>query len=141
MATSLSSCMPKLSQKAYLVDYRTASQNGKVFISESNSVNFEYEPIGSLIVIEKPGAVDKKKVSFTAAGDSSTDPIYGEEKNIIKKYLNQTYQSASIQSALNFAADQAIQLGGDGIINLKMEILIMNKEEVAQISGMVIKRK
>ena len=43
----LSSCYPKMIRSSYVLDYRKCSGDG-FFITESNSVNFKYQPIGSV---------------------------------------------------------------------------------------------
>ena len=133
---SLSACSPKLTQRVYLVDYVEAGQ-GKVFISESNSVSFDYEPLSSIIVEEFPGIV---KTVVPVSGKESGrggDPIYGDNKDA---KVIQNYQKATAQSALNYAARKVIEMGGDGLINLKMSTFVEGGKNAVQISGMVIKR-
>ncbi|WP_289763767.1 hypothetical protein [uncultured Duncaniella sp.] len=137
----LSSCqsnnfMPMLSHQTYYLDYKEAGQ-GKVFITEANSVSFEYEPLGSILIVEYPGYV---KVS-----DPSGE-VQEEKKKLFaanlynNKESNFKFQPASIQSAMNYAVEKALALGGDGIINLKFSSDFNATTNVVQISGMVIKR-
>ena len=70
------SCAPKFSQSAYYVDYRPAYNMG-VFVSESNSVSFDYEPIASLMVNEYNGEVATEKRSYSY---QKGEDIYGERR-------------------------------------------------------------
>ncbi len=138
IAISFASCAPKVSQRAYFVDYQSAA-DGKVFITESNSVSFDYTPIGSILIEEIAGQY-KESLSLTDRQSyKKTDPIYGDlDQSASKKY----YRYPNAESALDYAANSALKMGGDGIINLKMESSISNdKRPMLTITGMVIKRK
>ena len=143
LALSASSCAsswsgPKFSQRSYFVDYRQAA-DGKVFITESNSVSFEYAPVGSLLVEEIAGKFKEQKVLTDQQSYRKTDPIYGD---IDQSATKSSYRTPSATSALDYAANCALQMGGDGIINLKMVSSMSNdKRPMLTITGMVIKRK
>ena len=131
------SCAPKFSQSAYYVDYRPAYNMG-VFVSESNSVSFDYEPIASLMVNEYNGEVTTEKRSYSY---QKGEDIYGEPDIKVEKKTN--WRSANFSSALTFAAQQCLDMGGDGLINLNFEP-IKDKDGVVvgvTVSGMVIHRK
>ncbi len=140
--TALGSCQsnsiaPMLSHRAYYLDYKEAGR-GKVFITEANSVSFDYEPLGSILIVEYPGYV---KVS-----DPSGE-VQEEKKKLFAANLynhkdsNLKYQTASMQSAMNYAVEKALELGGDGIINLHFSPYFDTTTNAVQVSGMVIKRK
>lgn len=127
---ALGSCTPLVfEQNAGYIDY---SAFPGIFISESNSVSFEYQPIGSLYAEEISGQyqVVKKKVG--------TNEIYGDEYAVV----DGKYRHADPQSALAFAVQKVKQMGGDGIINLKINSAKSeDKRRMYYVTGMVIKRR
>lgn len=131
-ALMMSSCAPSISpfkQSAGYIDY---SVFPGMFLTESNSVSFEYQPIASLYASEVTGAykVEKKRIR--------TDEIYGSD---YVEYDGKI-RFANPQSALKFAVEKAEALGGNGIINLKIEPYVYSDGRDAYfVSGMVIKRK
>lgn len=132
---AVGSCNTPKSHVTYYIDYQKAG-NGKVFITESNSVSFEYMPLGTILVEETPGFVEVTVP--TTEKERQDDPLYGSgaSTKTVKKYSN-----ATAQSALNYAAEEALTLGGDGIINLRLSSYYVGKERIVQVSGMVIKRE
>lgn len=114
----------KFQQSAGFIDY---SMFHGMFLTESNSVSFEYLPIGSLYAEEISGEyqIVKKKIG--------NNEIYGDEYAVV----DGKYRHASPQSALAFAADKAKEMGGNGIINLRIEKI----DGGYCVTGMVIKRK
>ena len=123
---AMTSCEPalKFQQSAGFIDY---AMFPGMFITESNSVNFDYSPIGSLYAEEISGEyqIVKKKVG--------TDELYGDEYAVV----DGSYRHASPQSALAFAVKKAQDMGGNGIINLR----ISRETGGYSVTGMVIKRK
>lgn len=135
---ALGSCSVPMGHATYYIDYKEAGQ-GKVFISEANSVSFEYEPIGSIVVVESSGVV--KTTVPTTEKERSSDALYGPGPST--KTVSR-YSQATAQTALNYAAQQALLLGGDGIINLQLSTEFDKKGEKVEtvtVTGMVIKRK
>lgn len=134
----LNSCSNKFIQNSYFVDYWTAGLDGKVFLTESNSVSFEYEPIGSILIEEIQGQ-DKVAV-FTSEKSiyKKTDPIYNDNSNSASKT---TLRMPSYSSALQCASKEALRMGGDGIINIKATSTLVDKRNAIYVSGMIIKRK
>ena len=125
-ALMMSSCVTpiKFQQNAGFIDY---SMFPGMFLTESNSVSFDYQPIGSLYAEETSGEyqVVKKKVG--------NNEIYGDAYAVV----DGKYRHANPQSALTFAAEKAKEMGGNGIINLRIEKI----EGGYCVTGMVIKRK
>jgi uncharacterized protein YbjQ (UPF0145 family) len=81
-----------VSQKKY-AEYSKSlfyDEFGKFFITESNSVSFEYKPVGSITAVAESG------------------------------YSSRKYVIASAQDALRVLYDEAEKNGADGIINLKI---------------------
>ncbi len=153
MAGAIASCSsPKIpfKQYAYIVDYVAAGLDGKVFLTEANSVSFDYDPIGSLIVTEDPGyeivSTEIKTKARQEFGDTYYSPNKVVYENITKNKYGD-YKYATAQSALEYASRKALEMGGDGIICLS----IMPEAEYdksgkiikryVNVKGMVIKRK
>lgn len=131
LALSMSSCLPNFYQSIKSVSFQDASQNGAIFLSESNSVNFDYTSIASIMVEESSGKVKNKST------EKNKGEIYGNEGAGKFFFGRQDWRNSSCQSALNFAVDKCVQMGGDGIINIE---IISNPTKVF-VTGMVIKRK
>lgn len=136
LLAALSSCRAPMTHATYYIDYHEAGQ-GKVFITEANSVSFDYEPLGSILVEETSGMV--KLTVPTTAKERDKDDLYG--LGTMTKTVN-SYSKATAQTALNYAAQEAIRLGGDGLINVRLSSSRDGKgDAVVSVSGMVIKRK
>lgn len=139
-AVVMTSCAPNATnffkQVAYTLDYQKAGK-GRVFITEANSVSFEYTPIASILVIEESGKSVVKETEVETIGDE----VYGKQSMI--KVQTKGWREANLYSALTFAVEQCENLGGDGIINLKNRIITDNQTNHSsiEITGMVIKRK
>lgn len=120
------------------IDYNTVSQQYGVFITESNSVGFDYQPIGSISLMERSGNEVKNGKS------EASDGVYGNSLITTVKYGD--WIDASIDELLKIACQKAIEQGGNGIINLKVEYLpstVVNKVVYAEgyrVTGMIIKR-
>lgn len=134
---ALSSCkVHQLRHETYYLDYQEAGQ-GKVFLTESNSVSFDYEPLGSILVKEISGV--SKKLVAVSNKERRPDDLYGPGP--ASKTVEE-YTFATGQRAINYAVQQAIELGADGIINLRVEAVNPPKEPFTiVVTGMAIKRK
>ena len=133
-ALLLTSCASTFTHATYYIDYKDAGQ-GKLFITESNSVSFDYEPLGSILVEEIPGAV-KVSVPISDKERRNHDDLYTSSSKTVT-----SYSQATAQTALNYAAQKCIEIGGDGLINVKLNSYMDDhKRRVVQVSGMVIKR-
>ncbi|MDE6237847.1 MAG: hypothetical protein K2M45_08270 [Muribaculaceae bacterium] len=132
LAASLTSCYPKFSDRVYFLDYSTFADKG-FFITESNTVPFDYKPIGSVYVEQHSGMVN---VSVEPKGDPRlSDAIYGEDRRgSTKKKWSNVSSDTALQSV--FQAGQSV--GADGIINLHIE---GNAGQGIILTGMLIKRK
>jgi hypothetical protein len=139
----LSSCRvqptPSYSRDTYLLDYQEAGA-GKVFITESNSVSFDYEPIASITAVEQSGYV-KVQVQKTdqKKSDKNTKKYESEIYDDPKQTVNTKYKFvfATGQSGLNYAAEQTAKIGGDALINLHIEY---TPTGAVYVSGMAVKR-
>ena len=120
------------------IDYNTVSQQYGVFITESNSVGFDYQPIGSISLMERSGNEVKSSES------EAKDGVYSKSFITTVKYGD--WIDASIDELLKIACQKAIEQGGNGIINMKIEYLpstVVNNvvySEGYRITGMIIKR-
>lgn len=116
LAVLLASCstvnVPSPKQYASCIDYGYLSQKG-VYVSESNSVNFEYEPLGSLYVECTGGWV---KNSQRSAQSSMEDIYYNKGQKVV-------YQPATVEDAFSQALGELKKLRGNGIINFKINTI------------------
>lgn len=136
----LSSCSTsiKYCETVGYIDYSQYASKG-VFITESNSVNFEYEPLGSISVLVEDGykkGTRRSKYNYVDLDGN---------RHLTEEY--EYWAKASYNSALDVAVDSIISKGGNGIINLKINHTVQpinTKEQYRNIiflSGMVIKKK
>lgn len=72
------SCTPKFSSKVYYTDYQRYSDAG-FFITESNTVSFDYVPVGSVVVRQTAGVMsDTEIISQNVPEKRGYDELYGE---------------------------------------------------------------
>jgi len=117
-----------------VVDYSPLTDRG-IFVTESNSVSFEYKAIGSVIVEESGGwiARDGKR-----SPSSKEDYYIGSSKKI--------YQSPKFESTFKKLSEKLESIGANGIINLKISSTSeLNRAynvyvEKITITGMAIKK-
>lgn len=118
------------------VDYSAYSQSG-MFLTESNSVSFEYQPMGSVQVLLYDGYVPTLKAKTQERSKNKEDGIYYQSG-----YTSQTKRNATLKDALGMAVEVAKENGGNGIINLRYEYLPKWKMTPGrwQVTGMAIKK-
>ena len=109
-----SSCMtqielPKPTAYAGIFDYSPLTSKG-VFVTESNSVSFDYETIGSLYAQSRGGWINKK------------------------------YSSPSIQALYNEVLAELGKMKANGIVNLKLSISGSGTSEMLSLTGMAIRK-
>ena len=140
---SLLSCIPTIPGYKYtsMIDYSKYVNQG-FFITESNSVSFEYDPIASMytkvvggesievIVEEKPVDSNAKYSARDRRGDS--------EKVTTKK----GYRAYTVYDALDDLVEKCKKSGANGIINLNISYTYngSGNQNGYAISGMAIKR-
>lgn len=134
----LSSCSQKIfyAKSVSIVDYSAYQRQG-MFLTESNSVNFEYEAIGSVTVVVFSGNVVMAQTSHVEKSD-----LYGEQTVVSKKM---GWKTASPEDALEAAVAQAAAKGGDGLINIQISPTTeidasKNTRSGFLVTGMAIKR-
>lgn len=138
----LTGCAPKHAVYVGLLDYRPAAELYGVKLTESDAVSFDYEPIGSLIVIEQSGQVEVKKVESATAKPKKRleDDVYGG--SFVGKTSKKNYAEASSESIIKYLAQAAKDAGGDYVLNLKIQRDPTNKNGYTLIAtGMVVKQK
>ena len=121
------------------IDFSSYTRNG-FFITESNSVNFPYEPLGSITSVVTSGY---EVISGNKAANPKDD-IYTQNSKV--KYGR--YIDTDVNKALDELCNSARQLGADGIINFHSEYVPAKYQKGTSItpdsyivSGMAIRRK
>lgn len=122
---------------ATVIDYSILTQKG-LFVTESNSVSFDYEAVGSVFIEETGGWISKDaKVSTNNQNDDSYfNPSGG----------NKIYRAPSLQISFNNLSEKLESIGANGIINLKISSSSeLNRAynvyvEKITITGMAIKK-
>lgn len=120
------------------IDFSAYAQKG-FFITESNSVNFSYDPVGSISAVVSSGyeVLNSEK-------SKSNDDVYGAFQKI--KYGKMI--DASVNDALDELYNSARRLGADGIINFRSDYIpatfqkgVLVSPDSYIVSGMAIRRK
>lgn len=140
----LSSCAVKYPYRQYsaVVDFTEYTNQG-FFITESNSVSFDYDPIGSVSSVVKSG-YEVLGQEMSAKGNMKDDVYYHENTGKLKfgKYI-----SANIEDALSELVNASKELGANGIINLEVNYISATYDKYGDVaspssyivSGMAIK--
>lgn len=131
----LTSCsVPKTMYEEYagFLDY-SAYMNEGIFLTESNSVNFEYEPLGSVSALVYSG---EHVVSLTK--QTEENEIYGKRTTTKSKT---EWKRALPKDALEIAVSQAVSKGANGLINIKVEPADTQTRSGFLVTGMAIRRK
>lgn len=134
----LSSCaVYKPAPKSFVgvIDYFTLTQRG-IFVTESNSVSFGYEPVGSVLAEETGGWISK---NGKARNQDTKDDYY------IGSGSKKIYQAPDVQTAFANIVSQLQKIDANGIINLKViptTELDENKLplQVITVTGMAIRK-
>ena len=138
LCISSASCTPKFSSKVYYTDYQRYSDAG-FFITESNTVSFDYIPVGSVVVRQTAGVMsDTEIISQNVPEKRGYDELYGE---LEKKRHSNSWKLPSDYTALDAVYKVAKEQNADGIINLKITMPVVNNASIIELSGMLIKRK
>lgn len=129
------SCTPKFSSKVYYTDYQRYSDAG-FFITESNTVSFDYVPVGSVVVRQTAGVMsDTEIISQNVPEKRGYDELYGE---LEKKRHSNSWKLPSDYTALDAVYKVAKEQNADGIINLKITMPEVNNADIIELSGMLI---
>lgn len=135
VATSCST--QKFGYATTYLDYSAYTQQG-FFLTELESVPFDYDALGSITVTEFSG----KDAAYVDPNNSKVaDELY--EKVERSKVAND-WRFASAQTAIGVIVDKARKAGGNGLVALKTTTIVdpkTNNVKSVTVSGMVIKRK
>ena len=114
-------------------DYSEYSRNG-MFLTESNSVNFQYEPIGSVSALMYS--------QYVPVTENSSKEQRGEDVYFSSPYGTRKYQSATVKDVIDLIVHEAQTKGANAIINLKYEYIPATKGQPSAwfVSGMAIKK-
>ncbi|MGL4367238.1 MAG: hypothetical protein ACRCTQ_03000, partial [Brevinemataceae bacterium] len=125
---------PVYQKNTYVVDYSVYNKQG-VFLTESPSVSFPYDPVGSVLVTIKDGNV--------AIHNDKTYQI--QEQEGVEYVGKKEYKIATTGDALQELTDLTKKLGADAVVGLKLEYKIESSKDYARgvviVSGMAVKRK
>lgn len=110
------SILPKhaYQRNAVVLDYSEYTNKG-FFLTEANSVSFDYKALGSVSA--------KVQSGFEIVGESvrkaMLDDVYGEASNS-KKTKYGSYKQAYSDDALKVLCDKAAEIKANGLINIKV---------------------
>ncbi len=135
---SCATSKPPYSRFSNTVDFSDFTRKG-FFITESNSVSFDYDPLGSVTAVVQGGYEVLNQETI-----KSSDEVYGTNAKV--RYGS--FIPASVEDALDELYNSALELGANGIINFKLtyypskyEGIVLITPSSYVISGMAIKRK
>lgn len=128
---------------ATAIDYQRFNEQG-FFITESNSVNFEYTPISSVSALFTNGWIEKEVVDENKPRKLKKykDDVYNTEGPKTK----QVYVRGTPDGVTDLLVDEAMKMGANGVINFRYDpVYSYSKDGGATLSGwtasgMAIKR-
>jgi uncharacterized protein YbjQ (UPF0145 family) len=136
MFTSCATYLPAPKSFVGVIDYSVLTSKG-LFVTESNSVNFDYRAIGSVIAEEIGGWIPK---------NSAQSSVNVNDEYYVGSSTKKVYKNPDVQVAFDNIAEQLSSIGANGIINLKIttssEMDLVSKFSVDKItvSGMAIRK-
>ena len=137
MFTSCATYHPAPKSFVGVIDYSVLTSKG-LFVTESNSVNFDYQAIGSVIAEETGGWIPKN--------GAKQKPVNAGDDYYVSSSSKKIYMAPDIQAAFDNIAEHLSSIRANGIINLKIttssEIDLVSKLSVDKIivSGMAIRK-
>lgn len=136
-STLLSSCYVGRSyyQNVFTLDYSRYSANG-IFLTEANSVSFDYQPVGSISAVVLSG-YNKTKTTKT---NKEQDGIYGDRTYETTKVSNDGYVKATPEQALDAAVAALADMGANGIINITISTTVQDGQSGYELRGMAIRK-
>ncbi len=120
-------------QESAILDYTTYTSKG-FFISESNSVSFNYKAIGSVSAKVESGYVIKGVKEKAVPSDD----IYKGNVSTTSKVKYGGFKMANQNDALKEICERAMEEGGNGIINLNIEPIISTNQYGTSVTGYFI---
>jgi hypothetical protein len=129
----LTSCSTVPKSSFYYTDFKQFYDDG-FFVTESNSLPFDYIPMGSLKVVNNWDEIVVKGQKVKNTKEVMVDDIYSEgTRTIVPKKVTAPTAESALKEAKAFADKQ----GADGIMNLD----IRHKDNAVILNGMLFKRK
>jgi len=120
-------------QESSILDYTAYTSKG-FFISESNSVSFNYKAIGSVSAKVESGYI----ITGVKEKPVPNDDIYKGNGRTTSKIKYGDYKRANQNDALKEICDRAMEEGGNGIINLNIEPIISTTQHGTGVTGYFI---
>lgn len=139
----MSSCttlnLPKPYTKIRMVDYSWLTEQG-IFVTESNSVSFDYLAVGSISVESSSGYEPTSKNKNVTAIENG-DGIY-------TTYLTDTwskrakfeYYPVSLEDMFGELNRELKEKGANGIVNFKIDYDRIKDRNIVRITGMAIRK-
>lgn len=100
-----------------LRDYTPMTDKG-IFVTESNSVDFEYMPLGSVVSV-----------------------TYAEYNHTPGDLLKNGYEKIDLKKAFEEISDKLVDSGANGLINLDISFTYIGNQRCMTVSGMAIRTK
>ena len=127
IAIATSCVMPKYTVYTSMLDFKKYDEKG-FFITQSNSVSFDYEPVGITTVAVYSG-MDKNKIT-----DQKKTSLAGPNMG--------KYHIASNEDAFEALYNRCLEEGANGIINVEFSATKDKDGNIisVQASGMAIKK-
>lgn len=140
---SLQSCSPTVSlpqAKEFITVLDYTKYNGQgFFITESNSVNFDYDPIATIYISMYEGASEKSP---------NSSGWYVDKDGYSRKHKYQDWNLPSASEILEKAVEAAKKKGADAIINFNLSTTSYYPYSTSDfrlsglaVTGMAVKRK
>lgn len=126
-------------RKTFVIDYSRYNKQG-FYITESNSVSFDYEPIGSVITVLK--GLDNLTQVEVHNEYSDTDAQLSVRTNRVPKTKTKSIKEEyTIYDAIDEFASQCKQIGSNGVIRFRIKYISDSYfGDGYEISGMAIKK-
>lgn len=134
--------LPKPFTDVSMIDYSSLTKKG-IYVTESNSVSFDYEAVGSIFV-EAMGGWSSKNELVERAAYKGDDTYYSSSSSSKKGKLKKkdVYFPPKLEDAFTILTKKLQEQNADGIINLKISFSSVSglQREKIVITGMAIRR-
>ncbi len=118
-----------------IIDYTSIMDKYGVFLTEANSVSFEYSPVGSVYAKIISGRVQEE----TTFEVRDKDDVYARNMTVRKVEKGEIVE-ASPEKAIELAVKKAVSNGANGIIGLSIETISVGGEYGVVVTGMAIRK-
>lgn len=130
---------------ASLLDYSILTERD-IFVTESNSVGFDYETVGSVLVKGYGGYVKKASKKEKRERIVTQDDYYINDKGFTLTRGKYEYVNPNLDDAMITLGDYLESIGANGIINISIRLVPedmtdeTNHRDKIVITGMAIRR-